>query len=304
MTDASDPARGFPRLLAEGLWVVGTHHFNLYLVKGLQASALIEVGVSAVVDDVIRQMEHLGIHPDFLVVTHPHADHITGLAGLKERYPQALVVAGEGAPEFVAHPKAAEALVIEDRHTTQFLDSRGLKPGRPSVLEPPTLENCLVAHDGDEMDLGGLTLRFLSVGGHSPAQIAVSIPELRALVLSDAIGFRFRSGGLFPAFLMDYSQYMSTLGRLEALEPHIVGPAHQGPICGVEEVKQAFQQARRLAMALQSRIAADTRDAELIASELLQDYYREEMLIFTEESIRNCLRLVVKRARESSASVS
>ena len=76
----------FPRLLTDGLWVLGNYYFNLYLVKGEQASALIEVGISAVVDDVIRQLEVLQVSPTFLVVTHPHADHITGLPGLREGF--------------------------------------------------------------------------------------------------------------------------------------------------------------------------------------------------------------------------
>lgn len=144
----------FPRLLTDGLWVLGNYYFNLYLVKGEQASALIEVGISAVVDDVIRQLEVLQVSPTFLVVTHPHADHITGLPGLRARFPQALVVAAEGAPEFLAHPKAGKAIVPEDRHMTNFLEAHGIKPGRPPLEEAPTLENCLIAKDNDEMDLG------------------------------------------------------------------------------------------------------------------------------------------------------
>ena len=124
MTASDRESNEFPRLLTDNLWVVGNYYFNLYLVKGEQAAALIEVGVSAVVDDVVRQLGDLKIRPSFMVVTHPHADHITGLPGLRERFPNDLVVAGEGAAEFLAHPKTAPALFIEDRHMSDFLAAR------------------------------------------------------------------------------------------------------------------------------------------------------------------------------------
>lgn len=111
--------------------MLGNYFFNLYLVREDQASALIEVGVSGVVDEIIRQLEMLKVHPTFLVVTHPHADHVTGLAGLKEKFPQALVVAGEGAVEFLTHPKAAPAVVREDRHMSEFLAAHGIHPAVP-----------------------------------------------------------------------------------------------------------------------------------------------------------------------------
>src|SRR5208337_3847326 len=131
------------------------------------------VGVSAIVDGIVHQLKLLEVRPTFLVMTHPHADHVTGLAGLKEKFPQALVVAGEGAADFLAHPKAGPALVREDRHMSEFLAAHGIQPGRPPVEEPPYLENCIIAKDGDEMDLGGITLRFLVAKGHAPGKIVV-----------------------------------------------------------------------------------------------------------------------------------
>jgi glyoxylase-like metal-dependent hydrolase (beta-lactamase superfamily II) len=211
----------FPRELAPGLWVLGNYFFDLYLVRGEQASALIEVGVSGVVDEIVRQLESLKARSTFLVVTHPHADHVTGLAGLKEKLPQALVVAGEGAAEFLAHPKAAPAVVREDRRMSEFLVAHGIQPGRPPVEDPPSLQNCMIAHEGDEMDLGGITLRFMVVTGHSPGKIIVYIPEINALILSDSLGFRFPGRGFFPMFLVNYGDYMATLERLEKLNPAI-----------------------------------------------------------------------------------
>ncbi len=287
----------FPRPLADGLWVLGNYFFNLYYVQGEQAGALIEVGVSAVVDDVIGQMETIGVAPSFLVVTHPHADHVTGLAGLTVRYPQALIIATEEAIDFLAHPKAAEGLLVEDGRIAGMLASHGCKPGRPPVQEPPSLQNCLTANDGDKIDLGGKTLHFIQVKGHSPGAIAVHVPEIDALMLSDSLGFRYPGRGVFPLFFTGYTEYVETLDRLEALEPAIVGPAHQGPLTG-KQVGEAFEESRRLAVEFRDKIRKDTRDPEEIAADIFETYYRDEMTMYTEENIRNCAKLVVKRARE------
>ena len=302
MTDRTTTGQ-FPRKLVNGLWVLGNYYFNLYLVRGEQGTALIEVGVSAVVDDVIHQLQSLKISPTFLIVTHPHADHVTGLPGLKEKYPQLFVVAGEGAPEFLAHPKAVKPLLMEDRHMTEFLAAKGIKPGRPPLDESPTLESCLVAKDGDEMDLGGLSLRFLTVKGHSPGKIVVHVPEINSLIISDSLGFRYPGRGVFPLFLTSYPDYVAALDRLQSLNSRIVGPAHQGPLIGAE-VEAAFQESRQGAETLRERIVNDPRELQEVADDIFREYYRDECKIYTPENIMNCARLLVKRAREENPPIS
>ncbi len=287
----------FPRKLADGLWVLGNYYFNLYLVKGEQASALIEVGVSGTVDEVIDQLESLKIQPTFLVVTHPHADHCTGLDGLRERFKQALVIAGEGAPEFLAHPKSAEALVKEDAHMSQTLDGFGFKVRRPPVEDPPSLGDCLIARDGDEMDLGGLTLRFVSVKGHSPGNINVHIPEIETLIASDSVGFRFEKRGFYPLFFTGLSDHVETLERLKALKPKILAIAHQGPRVG-PQVEKDFEQAINATQEMLQKIRQDPRSPEEIAQDLFKDSYKDEFLLYTRENILGVSRLLVKRASD------
>ncbi|MEW6533679.1 MAG: MBL fold metallo-hydrolase [Thermodesulfobacteriota bacterium] len=289
----------FPRPLAEGLWVLGNHYFNLYLAAGSQASALIEVGVSATADAVINQLDSLGIRPSFLVVTHPHADHVTGLQALTERYPDALVVAGQGAPEFLANPRSEEAILKEDRHIWQALKDRGIEPGRPPISQPPSLMNCLIAQDGDEMDLGGMTLRFLEVHGHSPAGITVYIPEVEALVASDSLGFRFEKRGFLPLFLGDYAAYVRTNRRLSSLPTRVLGIAHQGPLIGREVAAAAFEQAQQAAHALRDRILKSPHDADAVADELFEEWYAEEFLLYSRENIQRVCEAVVKRGRQT-----
>lgn len=287
----------FPRPLAEDVWILGNSYFSLYLVKGEQASALIEVGVSAIVDEVIVQLESLKTIPSFLVVTHPHFDHLTGLDGLKERYPDALVVAGEGAPEFLEHPKVRDGVAPEERHIAQFMTSIGTPAGRPPLEEAPSLAECLVASDGDEMDLGGMTLRFLVVKGHAPGHINVYIPEREALIASDSLGYPLAKRGLCPLFFMSFDDHMKTMDRLEHLNPRILGLGHQGVRSGAE-VRESFADARKSALEMRDRMRNDDRGFDEISRDLFEEFYRDEFLIFNPENIALGFKSMVKQAKK------
>lgn len=286
----------FPERLAEGLWVLGNSFFNLYLVRGKTASALVETGISATADEVIGQLEKLGVKPDTLIVTHPHPDHINGLDALRERYPEACVVIGPGAREFLAHPRTEAALVAEDRFMVEFLESRGYRPGRPPIGRPPSVDGARVAGDNETLDLGGVTLRFLHVGGHAIGNILVHVPELQALMAADSLGFRIPSIGFFPIFFTGYTDYMATIDRLEALEPRILCLAHQGPLMG-QDARKAFRDAREATRSLFEEIRHDPRNEDALIQDLYPRFYRDELALYTPENIIGCCRLIIRRSR-------
>jgi len=275
---------------------MGNSFFTLYLVRGRTGSALVDTGISAMADGVIGQLDALGVRPDTLIVTHPHPDHINGLAALRERFPEARVVIGPGAAEFLAHPKTAASLVAEDRFMSDFLASRGLKPGRPPIERPPSVDGAAVVRDGEMLELGGLTIRFLHVGGHAVGNILVHVPELGALMVSDSLGFRIPSIGFFPIFFTGYADYMAAIDRLEALEPRILCLAHQGPLVG-EDARKAFRDARKAARSLRDEIRNDPRDEDALIRNLYRRFYRDELALYTPDNIIACCRLVIRRSR-------
>ena len=289
-------AGSFPARLDEGLWVLGNSFFNLYLIRGKRASALVDTGISATADEVIGQLEKLGVSPDYLIVTHPHGDHINGLPALRERYPDARVVIGPGAREFMAHPKTAAALVAEDRFMSEFLKSQGYRPGRPPIDRPPSVEGATVVSDSETLDLGDLAIRFLHVGGHALGNILVHVPGCSALMVSDSLGFRIPSIGFFPIFFTGYGDYMATIDRLETLEPRILCLAHQGPLVG-EGARKAFRNAREATRSLYEEIRSDPRGEEAVIQDLYPRFYRDELALYTPENIIGCCRLVIRRSR-------
>ena len=161
--------------------------------------------------------------------------------------------------------------------------------------DPPSLADCLIAKDGDEMDLGGLTLRYLAVEGHAPGNVNVHIPDIEALIVSDSLGFRFDRRGFYPLFFTSFSAYVQTIERLKSLRPRILGVPHQGPRRG-KQVEIDFDEALRVTHEMKNKILQDGREREEIAKDLFDEYYQDEFLLYGPENILSCCRLLVKRA--------
>lgn len=287
----------YPVQLTSQSWVLGIPHFNLYFIRGKKASILIETGVSFMVDIVAGQMEKLGISPDFIVVTHPHSDHITGLDGLRSIYPRAVPIAGPGAVEFFTHPKAVQAMISEDIHMTDRLNQWGFKSNRPPVTKPPSATGIKIMADGNKLDLGGITAKFIETKGHSPGSISVFIPEIKLLAVSDALGFRYLDGEFTPVFFTGFKDYLQSLDRLESFHPEILCPGHQGPLLTGQVIDQAFISAKNTAIDLKKRIQTFKGSMEQLTNELFREIYRDEFKVYSKENIFNCIRILINRSR-------
>ena len=287
-----------PVTVTKNFVVLGNYFFNLYLVLGSRFTALIEMGTSAIVDTVIEQLGELNVSPNYLVLTHPHADHVTGIEGLRERFPEATVVAGQGSKEFLSHPKAREAALKEDSHISDMLSLMGIKPGRPSITTPPCLEKHITVTDQCNIDLGDISLQCSKVRGHAPGNVIVNIPELGILLVSDSLGFHYPGSGVLPLYFTGYEDYICTLNKLAMLKPTILGFGHQGFLTG-QDVPNAFEEAFKATSAILSRIMNHEKKIDEIANEIFNDYYRDEFLVYSEENIKNCAYLLVRRSVET-----
>jgi 2-aminobenzoylacetyl-CoA thioesterase len=292
------PQEKFPMEISPHVRMLGNYFFNLYLVKGRHRSALFESGISGCIDSVIAQLDALGVSPDYLILSHPHSDHITGLPGLMERFPRARIVMAAGAKEFITHPKAGPLLIKEDSFMSKGLERMGILPGRPPLEFFPGIRDALIVEESRSLDLGGdIFLDLTKVGGHSPGNLMGFVKNDRTLLCSDSLGFHYPGRGFWPLFFTGAAAYVATIDRIQSLDPQIIGPAHQGHLIA-NAASQGIQDARDISISTIDRVKHTPLSDKELTREMFEQSYKDEFTLYTRENILNCTHLLIKRARE------
>ncbi len=129
----------------------------------------------------------------YILCTHGHFDHISGVAQLKEKHPSAQVVCGvEDAPALSSG-------------SLSLAEVFGL-PFNPCFADK-TIKN------GDELSVGGLNIKVIGAPGHSLGGVVYYFPEENVMFTGDTL-FK-RSIGRTDLYGGDYSVLLKTLGKFK-----------------------------------------------------------------------------------------
>lgn len=292
----------FPRKLTENSWVLGCEAHPCYLVCGSREAVLVEGGVSAITPLVDKQLACMveGALLSFLVATHSHADHSTGLMRLKKEKPGRRLCATAGTGRVLANEKILNRLLDEDELYSASLYKKGIVPENPGRLDVSGVALDRELKDGEVLDLGGVRVTILETPGHAPGALCAWVQPDRLLLISDAAGFADRPDNIYPMFFQDLDLYMASLDRLEKLAPEVVGLGHQIAIKGRDACRDYFQAAKKEAEFMagdmkERELAGEPRDevAEFWAERLRSfDFFAE----FPQETLMGYTRLLCRRA--------
>jgi flavorubredoxin len=189
--------------------------YNAYLVRGRDKTALIDA-VEPEMLHVLRSCLEDVPRIDYVVSNHTEQDHSGGLPWVLERYP-----------------------------TAQLLSS---EPAKPMLVDHLGLDAAKIraVADGEKLDLGGKTLRFLSTPWvHWPETMSTYLEEDQVLFSCDWFGAHIAATDLFvddaECILAEAKRYYAeimmpfrkiiqkNLDRIKDLEIRLIAPSH-GPI--------------------------------------------------------------------------
>ena len=197
---------------------------NVYLIDGGDACALIDTGTGESVDEIVANTKASGFSPakvKYLFLTHIHADHAGGAAGLWS---------ATGA-EVVVHGGAA-AILEEGDETKIDLDrarDAGLYPA--SYRFTPCRADLSLA-DGDTFEVGSLSVRAMLSPGHSEFDTCYFVTTAAGHV-SLFTGDTVFAGGrisMLNTHDFDLQALANTMTRISGEQADSLFPGHLQPV--------------------------------------------------------------------------
>ena len=158
-------------------------HVRMFLVIGDEKACLIDSGFG--VGNIKKFIEeNITDKYCFNLTTHCHIDHVNGCGLYDECY---------------LNEKDWDMYENAYRFDRR-LEKKAFADMDPATFDPKRTIPFLNVKDGDEFDLGGITLKAIECPGHSPGSIVILIKEMRICIYGDAIGRRtgFTGAGSIP----------------------------------------------------------------------------------------------------------
>ena len=186
-----------------------------------------------------------------IYVTHPHPDHLFGLAVLHQAFPNAKIVA-------LAATINGAKTGWPARQKFWFPTYGNNIPGPDPVL-PEELTTPYLTLEGEQFPVTG------GVQGDGPVNSFVYIPSLKAVIAGDTVFDRVYFGVPKDKAREDW---MKTLDQISALKPVILVPGHQGP--GAKNDISAITFMKKYIADWDANVAKSKTPAEMKANVLKQ----------------------------------
>lgn len=208
-------------------------------VEGDEA-AFIEVNTSHAVPHLLAALKDAGRTPEqvkLVIVTHVHLDHAGGTSALMKLCPNATVL---------AHPRAARHLVDPSKLVASARKVYGdeVFDELYGVIEPIDAARVRTVEDGEAVQLGDATLRFLHTRGHANHHFVVHDEKQNVVFTGDTFGLVYpqlqKAGRFaFPSTSptdFDGPAAIASVKRIMALAPRAVALTHFGLYEDVEVI--------------------------------------------------------------------
>jgi hydroxyacylglutathione hydrolase len=171
---------------------------NAYLVADEPGGKGVLIDGNDLLDPLLEQAERDGIEITHVLVTHPHGDHVAGLAEAVEAL---------GGPPVVAHPEAAAEIELEVAETIE---------------------------DGGKLTAGGLEFEAILTPGHAAGHLAYLVDG--SDVFTADVLFKGTVGGTMAPGGSGFADLQASVMKLMTLPPEtVVHPGHRGPTTIGEE---------------------------------------------------------------------
>jgi len=237
---------GPPKEIVEGLMMLGTDEYPIYLFRNGDKAAIFEGGTGAMGPLVKEQFAGFEIDPTIVkqaIITHAHPDHVMAVPMFRDLFPGVTVAASEIGAKTLAFEKAVSFFCQIDEALTGVMLAAGkiTEEHRPAALEEMKIAVDRTLADGDKIEVGDVVFDVLETPGHSDCSLSFHQPQRGILIISDASGYYMpESNEWWPNYFSNYGAYVESIKRLAGLRAETLCLSHNGTIRGQDDVAAYF----------------------------------------------------------------
>jgi hydroxyacylglutathione hydrolase len=223
----------FEKVVDGILWIPGRDKFlpdsHVYVVGKPDSAdfSLVECGLMDMADYKLEQLDAAGIprkHVKRIIMTHTHLDHIGCLPEIARELPHAEVWVHKD--EALPLERGDARIVFGNALFEQMVRSQfSIPDGHFQTTVHRKLE------DGENLDLGGVTLKVIHLPGHSVGSIGLFNEEHRLLISGDTI-YADGAIGRYDLVSANAGELKSSLETVAQLDVDILLPSHNRIVKG------------------------------------------------------------------------
>jgi glyoxylase-like metal-dependent hydrolase (beta-lactamase superfamily II) len=227
--------------------VTGHPGAECYLLVTEGHGFLVDTGYAFCADATARNVAlALGARAlDYILLTHSHYDHVSGLSTMRRNWPDAAVVASRHAEKVLSRPNAGSVIRSLDGKAAV---KRGKIPASEDFTAGFKVDRAV--SEGDVLTAGGASISVMEMPGHTKCSVSYYFREDDLLVMCESAGIRLGASKVVPSFIVSYKSSMESIDRIEGLSPSRILIAHSGHESGDgvgEYLKKARAAARETA---------------------------------------------------------
>ena len=204
------------------------YSMNTYFIDD-NKKCLIDTSVESYPQTLLAGLEKIGRHLtdlDYVLVSHPHSEHIGSLNYIKQAAPHCQIVASPRCADYLANYEQYTQIAFQrisskiDRHLEVLLSIKSVKVDK-------------IVKEGDVINLGSRKLKVFETSGHCAEEISFYCEKSKILFSSDfIIGTEGETWQAIYIGMLDYDgsrrKYLASLQKIVQLKERIrlILPAH------------------------------------------------------------------------------
>ena len=228
------------------------------------ASALVDASIAAVSERlIISAQEVIGQEDtlDFILLTHADYDTVGGVHAIRARYPECELICCAKTSEILADKNILKEYYDKNKELAETMNvdfSTSFEDWSAAI------DVTRVLGDGDGIDLGeDVQLKLVASPGYRDDAVNYYVQPDNILACCESVGGYGGRESVMNCFTSDYSEYLSSIQRLSALEVKAILFPHHGTITG-EMVTKYFMDVQGQALQFRKSVSDKVSQGELI----------------------------------------